>query len=586
MKFKGNLSLEWYQKHKSITLSPLTDSSCPPMLNWVNKDGALFYEIDASQARGLRPVWTSASDYRVREARPLEFVRRFEFAGNFMAPECKTIATPKAPGLPIDENIIIRGDNLLALNTLVAHMEGREETDKVKCIYIDPPYNTGSAFQHYDDNLEHSIWLTMMRDRLVLLRRLLREDGAIFVQCDDKNHAYLKIMLDEIFGPQNFIIDVIWRKKSGGGQNTQKIIREHEYIICFQKNNWDIIEETCEHSELEFKKIINGKKAKLVKLEKWGSSSYKEDRPSLYYSIKDPNGLDFYPKAPDGRDGRWRKKPESLDKAHIFWDNHNGNYVPYEVIYYEEYKDKEKIIKQRSILLDKGNTTEAAKEILALFGKQLFDTPKPEALIEYLLSISTKPKDKEYLGDLVFDAFGGSGTTFAVAHKMGRRYIGIEVGEHADTLILPRLQKVIAGQDKCGISPKIGWQGGGGFSYYHLGESVLMQNTAGDWALNRSLPAEDLQRAILRTFDAPLQKSQGGWAYGHNGAEGYLVCLEDADGNLTAEEIASAMAQLCPTDKPYLLTGLCLSASDSELDKLLKGCYPLPYALMPQGGEE
>ena len=357
----------------------------------------------------------------------------------------------------ISYNMLIHGDNLLALKALE-----QDFTGKVKCVYIDPPYNTGNAFDHYDDGLEHSIWLGLMRERLVLLRNLLAEDGIIWVQLDDNESHYCKILMDEIFGRDNFVANIIWRKKSGGGQDAEFFAIEHENILVFKKKDWSIINETTEHVIKDFNRTINGKPAKLMKLEKWGTSAHRQDRPSLYYSIKDPNGNDFYPKAPDGQDGRWRKKPESLDNNHIYWEKRKDVWTPYEVIYFDEVG--EKILKTRSIWLDFGNNTEATNEIKSLFGKKNFDTPKPENLIKKILEIST------FSGDLVLDSFLGSGTTAAVAHKMGRRWIGIELGDHCYTHCIPRLQKVIDGTDQGGITKSANWHGGGGFRFYELGE--------------------------------------------------------------------------------------------------------------------
>ena len=316
--------------------------------------------------------------------------------------------------------MLIHGDNLLALKALEQKYAG-----KVKCVYIDPPYNTGSAFEHYDDNFEHSTWLNLMRPRLELLRRLLAEDGVIFVQIDDNEMAYLKVLMDEIFGRNKFVANIIWRKKAGGGQDAEYFAVEHEYILVYKKNSWKIQDEISFPDEADFNKNINGRRANLTKLEKWGTSPYKEDRPSLYYSIKDPDGNDFFPKAPDGRDGRWRKKPETLDTEHIQWQKRNGRWIPYEIAYFDEAGDKK--LKTRTIWTDYGNNTEAAKEIKSLFFAKAFDTPKPERLLERVLTLATNP------GDLVLDSFLGSGTTAAVAHKMGRHYIGIEIGEHAYT---------------------------------------------------------------------------------------------------------------------------------------------------------
>ena len=365
----------------------------------------------------------------------------------------------KKRGLPEDtitDNLIIKGNNLLALHSLK-----EEFTGKVKLIYIDPPYNTGNDSFAYNDNFNHSSWLTFMKNRLEIARELLKEDGAIFVQCDDNEQAYLKLLMDDVFGRENFVVDLIWRKKTGGGQDTAFFAIEHENILVFKKKEWKIFEETKEVNETDFIKTINGKSANLIKLEKWGTAPYKEDRPSLYYAIKDPDNNDFFPTAPDGRDGRWRKKPESLDKNHIYWDKRNGKWKPYEVFYFEEAKDK--IQKERSIWLEYGNTTEAANEIKQLFDIKVFQTPKPEKLLEKILAISTSESD------IVLDYHLGSGTTAAVAHKMNRQYIGVEQMDYIDTVTVERLKKVIEGEQG-GISKLENWHGGGSFVYMELAE--------------------------------------------------------------------------------------------------------------------
>ncbi|RDU55757.1 DNA methylase [Helicobacter sp. MIT 01-3238] len=351
---------------------------------------------------------------------------------------------------PSTPNLLIKGNNLLALHTLKSR---RDIYGQVKLIYIDPPYNTGNDSFNYNDRFNHSAWLVFMKNRLEIAREFLREDGVIFIQCDDNEQAYLKVLCDEIFGRENFVGCIVWRKKTGGGQDSVNFAREHEYILCYKRTNWQIIDSKENQDENEFNKIINGKKAKILKLEKWGIGALREDAPSLYYPIKDPNGNDFYPIAPNGTEGRWRKKPENLDNEHIYWQESKGRLTPYEVLYFDELQDKLKIIKTRTIWLESGNTTQATKEMKALFADSnadLFSTPKPEALLKRIIEISTKE------GDLVMDFFAGSGTTCAVAHKMNRRWIGIEQMDYVEGITKERLIKVINGEQG-GISKAVGW---------------------------------------------------------------------------------------------------------------------------------
>ena len=359
------------------------------------------------------------------------------------------------------KNVLIKGDNLEVLK----HLKNAYYR-KVKMIYIDPPYNTLNGDFIYNDersftpqslaqmaNIEleeansilnltlknsstHSAWLSFMYPRLYIARQLLRDDGVIFISIDDNEQANLKLLCDEIFGEENFVGQIIWQKKKGGGQDSQDFAKEHEYILCYSKYEWKINDKKEQLSENKFNKIINGKKAIISKLEKWGIGALMEDAPSLYYPIKDPNGNDFYPIAPNGEKGRWRKKPENLDSEHIYWqENSKGRLTPYEVSYFDEVKNNEKIIKTRTIFTDYGTTTDATKEILNLFNNQkIFDTPKPLNLIKTLLQLSTTPNSN----DIVLDFFAGSGTTAQAVMELNaqdkgnREFILVQLDEAID----------------------------------------------------------------------------------------------------------------------------------------------------------
>lgn len=306
------------------------------------------------------------------------------------------------------------------------------------------------------DKFNHASWLTMMENRLKIAKNLLKDDGVIFISIDDNEQANLKLLCDEIFGAENFVANLIWQKKKGGSQDSQDFAKEHEYILCYKKENWNIKDELQKHDISDFTKIVNGKNAKLMKLEKWGNHSLRSDRPTLYYSIKDPKGNDFYPIAPNGKDGCWRKKPENLDENHIFWqENSKGRLTPYEVIYFDEVDTK--VVKTRTIFTEYGTTTDATKEILSLFGNQkIFDTPKPEKLLQKLIKILTNPND------IVMDFFAGSGTT-AAALKMGRKFICVEMGDHFENVIIPRIKKSLVGFERGILDENINK---GGIKYY------------------------------------------------------------------------------------------------------------------------
>ncbi|MBZ2398951.1 site-specific DNA-methyltransferase [Erwinia amylovora] len=364
-------------------------------------------------------------------------------------------------GTPAKDNMIIQGDNLLALRALMPLYAGQ-----VKCIFIDPPYNTQSAFEHYDDKLEHSQWLSMMYPRLVLLRDLLAEDGSIWVTIDDNEAHYMKVMMDEVFGRENFIANLVWRKNYAPKSSAKHFSVDHDHIFVFAK-----------------------------KSQLWSPNPMpRSDKQNKAYKNPDndprgnwrPNNLaarNYYSKGtypitcPGGRiiDGPphgsyWRVSEEKfreLDKDNRIWWGKDGNNVPAPKIFLSEVKQG--VVPQTFWSYEEvGHTQEAKKEIVNIFKSEVFDTPKPERLVERVLHVASKDDD------LVLDSFLGSGTTAAVAHKMNRRYIGIEMGEHARTHCIPRLQKVIAGEQG-GISQSVEWQGGGGCSFYTLNPEPVFQ---------------------------------------------------------------------------------------------------------------
>ena len=362
-------------------------------------------------------------------------------------------------GDPNSENMLIQGDNLEALKALLPYYAG-----KVKCIYIDPPYNTKSAFEHYDDSLEHTTWLSMMVPRLELLRELLAEDGSIWVSIDDNEGHYLKVIMDEVFGRGNFISSIIWRKNYAPKSSAKHFSEDHDYILVYGKHSEHWAPNPMPRTEKQNKAYKNP-----------DSDPRGPWRPNnlaarnFYskgtYSIKCPGGR-IIAGPPAG--SYWRVSEEkfwALDKDNrIYWGK-DGNNVPAPKIFLAEVKQG--VVPQTFWSYeDVGHTQEAKKEVVSLLSNNVFGTLKPERLIQRILHIATNE------GDLVLDSFLGSGTTAAVAHKMNRRYIGIELGEHAITHCVPRLQKVIEGEQG-GISKAVEWQGGGGFRFYRLGEPIF-----------------------------------------------------------------------------------------------------------------
>lgn len=390
-------------------------------------------------------------------------------------------------GLPEDtitDNLIIKGNNLLALHTLKKEFAG-----KVKLIYIDPPYNTGNDGFKYNDSFNHSSWLTFMRNRLEVARQLLREDGVIFVQCDDNEQAYLKVLMDDVFGRENFISNIVWKGR-GGRQDSKFIAQIHEIIISFSKkiSQLAFFKVTTEDtSNYSFQDEKGKYRVQLVR--KWGSNSRRIDRPNLYYGVQFQGEI-IFPTLPNGEDGCWRWSENKLKKAiendEVILIEKDGRKELYEKIYE---KDGKKQVVFNS-WIEESFSGQGAKTLQNIFDKKVFDYPKPEQLLEKIISISTSEND------IILDYHLGSGTTAAVAHKMNRQYIGVEQMDYIETVAVERLKKVIGKKvslqkeetiqqelklvsepggeyykldyDQGGISKSVNWQGGGSFIYLEL----------------------------------------------------------------------------------------------------------------------
>lgn len=381
-----------------------------------------------------------------------------------------------------NENVIIHGDNLLALKALEAQYAG-----KVKCIYIDPPYNTGAAFEHYDDNVEHSIWLSLMKQRLELLHKLLSKDGSIWISIDAYECHYLKVLCDEVFGRKNFIDEVIWQRSYASIALKKTISRGHDAILIYAKNSDGFtlkgLPRSAEAND-RYKNPDNDPRG----VWKSGDLSVGPAVEKNIYPIITPSGRECMP--PSGYS--WRLSKERLLEFiadNRIWFGAKGANVPSIKRFLSEVKDE---ITAMTLWLrtEVGDTQEAKREVKTFNSKDVFATPKPERLIERVLILATNP------GDLVLDSFLGSGTTAAVAHKMGRRYIGIELGEHAYTHCVPRLKQVVDGSDQGGISKTVEWKGGGGFRFYELAPTLLNEDENGMPVINPDYNAEMLAAAM------------------------------------------------------------------------------------------
>ncbi len=382
-------------------------------------------------------------------------------------------------------NLLIHGDNLLALKALEQDYAG-----KVKCIYIDPPYNTGNAFEHYDDGIEHSLWLNLMYHRLVLLKNLLNTEGSIWISIDDDESHYLKVMCDEIFGRKNFVANVIWQKKYSPQNDAKWLSDSHDHILVYAKNKeiWrPNLLPRGEKQNAYYKYDDNDGRGL------WRSDNVlvKSFSQSGVFAIVNPNtGKEYYP--PKGSCYRFNAETaKRFLEENRFYFGKEGTGAPQLKRFLSEVKDG---VTSLTIWLreEVGDNQEAKKEVKDFNGENIFSTPKPERLIERILFLATQP------GDLVLDSFLGSGTTAAVAHKMGRRWIGIELGNHAYTHCVPRLKKVVTGEDQGGISKAMNWTGGGGFKTCRLAHSLLEKDDNGMLRFNPDFTDDMIAEAVAK----------------------------------------------------------------------------------------
>lgn len=412
------------------------------------------------------------------------------------------------------DNRLIFGDNLLALKALEQEFAG-----KVKCICIDPPYNTGSAFTHYDDGIEHSLWLSLMYDRLAMMRSLLSLDGTLWVFVDDSEAHYLKVLLDEVFGRANFVANAIWQKKYAPANDAKWFSDSHDHILIYTKEKelWRPNKMIKDEEQLKAYKNPDNDARGRWKTGDYTCNKNADERPNLYYSITNPHtGEIIWPK----RTAVWRYSEERHKKneseGRVWWGEKGKNSTP---AYKRFLSEVDTGVVPQTIWTwqEVGHTQDAKREQLALNSKDPFPTPKPERVIERVITIATNP------GDLVLDSFAGSGTTGAVAHKMGRRWIMAELGDHCHTHIIPRLQKVIDGADGGGITAAVGWQGGGGFRYFRLAPSLLEKDRWGNWVINKQYNAAMLAEAACKLENFTYAPSETHyWQHGHSSETDFI----------------------------------------------------------------
>lgn len=438
-----------------------------------------------------------------------------------------TIHVEEETGITLndDDNLIIKGNNLIALASLLKRYEG-----KVKCIYIDPPYNTGSDSFNYNDSFNHSTWLTFMKNRLELARRLLREDGTIWISCDDHESHYLKVLTDDIFNRDNFIDEIVWQRAYAPVNLKKTLSRSHDIILVYAKNldpNFTLNKlPRSDEANARYKNPDNDPRGV------WKSSdmSVGPAVESNIYEITTPSGRKVMP--PKGYS--WRLSKERFAEFvadNRIWFGEDGNNVPSIKRFMSEVKDG--IVAMTLWTRDEvGDSQEGKREIKALHFNSIFDTPKQERLIERILTLATNE------GDIVFDSFVGSGTTAAVAHKMGRRYIGVEQMDYIQDITVERLKKVLEGEQG-GISKAQNWHGGGSFVYCELKEDANTLITTIQNATEDTI--ESVKAAI----------------YADERIVPYLTKQELADAdkdfeNLTLEEKKQALIKLVDKNKLYV----------------------------------
>ena len=485
-------------------------------LDWINKDLSLYYEIDEKEGMGVRPIWVQSNDIRVAEPRIIKFVKSY--------------------GDGASENMLIKGDNLLVLRSLAEMFEGRD--DKIKCIYIDPPFNTGNAFKHYEDNLKHSEWLTMMRDRLLILRKLLKKDGFIAVQIDNEELAYLRVIMDQVFGRDNFITQISWERaqRTALGQGASSINDTVEYILIYSNtpgaklNKMQKLYSIEERTIRQYNKRItsfgkrnlvetfndkSGNPIKIFKLIGFKIKSislrnFEERYSEILKEIYD-NFDSIVRTSNQQEESTFQQRLISRfkeDTAYLV------EYIPSrgknkdrktEIVYYGKEvvlflkntakKEKGEILKQ-----DDMNNFWSRKEISMAGidsegGVKFRRSKKPEKLMQRIIELCSEKND------WVLDSFAGSGTSGAVAHKLDRRWIMVEMGRHAENLVLPRLHRVIGGKDSSGITKDVKWEGGGGFKYYKLGGSVIYEKD-----MNWKMSSGEMSEAVFLHFQYKPEK--------------------------------------------------------------------------------
>ena len=457
-------------------------------LTWTNKHLRLIDQLDGSYE------WVEPSDWRVAEVRLLR--------------DRETIGEVSFDEQRADDNLVIQGDALAALRALTDLPEFADSyLGKVRLVYIDPPFNTGQTFDNYEDALEHSVWLTMFRDRLLQIKRLLAPNGSVWVHLDDAEAHRARCVMDEVFGPGNFVANVIWRRRNDPRNTARFVSGDHDTVLVYARDL----------NSLEMNELPRTAKM---------NSAYTnpDDDPRGPWRRGDLAARNYYSKGlyevvtPSGRviegppsGSYWRVSKEELERldaeGRVFWGV-NGDSRPYLKRYLSEVRGG-RVVASVWPPEEVGFVRNGKEEVRALHG-DIFATPKPERLMERIIHVGSDP------GDIVLDCFGGSGTTAAVALKMGRRFVITErESDTVETFLVPRLAKVVKGDDPGGVSEQHEWWGGGGFRVLDIAPSMFEADEDGavflaDWATNGALAeATAAQLGIAYEPQGPFSGRRG-----------------------------------------------------------------------------
>ncbi len=524
-------------------------------------------------------------------------------------PQKSYVAKHRVTQNDIFDNRLIFGDNLLALKALEQEFAGQ-----VKCIYIDPPYNTGNAFEHYDDGLEHSVWLSLMRDRLEILYELLNKDGFLAVQIDDREFARLYLLMAEIFQEKNLKVVCVKMSEPTGVKMASinkmgSIAKLKEYIILagksgiknltvekIPKESWDYEYKTVclnvSFDELEYvKQVLDDEERSELDIQEVEEIAKKiEFKPAKEVCLEEGNKklseewlfdnswriIQFATLTGSAKDLAIEKKLsyKEIPSAFVVTTKQNKAYL-----IKGNFNHTTKLPRSKILFADKYlsvhpgdfwsdiKTTGLDNE----GGVEFKNGKKPEKLIKRIIGMTTKP------GDLVLDSFAGSGTTGAVAHKMGRRWIMIELGEHCHTHIIPRMKRVIDGKDQGGISKAVGWKGGGGFRYFRLAPSLLQKDKWGNWIINQEYNAEMLAEAICKLEGFVYEPSESiWWQHGHSTERDFIYVTTQ---NLSVEQLQALHEEV--GDERSLLI-MCSAYRGIKADEALKRWQNLTIKKIPK----